>query len=141
MILDFCVAYRLLEDYGSLRPGDAVIFNDGSSTIGQTLIQLCRILKLRAIPVISAAYALDSVTTTTLKDLGAFNILVDKGSLLQTLEAQGKMYARPMLALDCIGGQSTHRLAETLQVKGKFTTGHSPFSFGVFELSFHFVEH
>ena len=35
MMRELCVAYRLLEDYGDLRPGDTVILNGANGTIGQ----------------------------------------------------------------------------------------------------------
>lgn len=38
---------RLLEDQSHLRPGDAVILNAANSTVGQTLVQLCKLLRLR----------------------------------------------------------------------------------------------
>lgn len=117
MLLDFCAAYRLLEDYGQLKPGDAVIFNDGGSAIGQILIQMCQILKLGAIAVVTEAQARDEKLEMMLKDLGADCVYVDRGSTLQQqMQSQRAMHARPKLALDCIGGQSALRLADTLQV-------------------------
>ena len=44
-----CVAYRLLEDYGNLRPGDTIIQNGADLPTGQAVIQLCRMLKIRSI--------------------------------------------------------------------------------------------
>ena len=54
MLREMCVAYRLLEDNGTLKPGDSVILNAANSTIGTCVIQLCRMLKLRAIAVVRA---------------------------------------------------------------------------------------
>ena len=54
MLREMCVAYRLLEDHGTLKPGDSVILNAANSTIGTCVIQLCRMLKLRAIAVVRA---------------------------------------------------------------------------------------
>ena len=36
-----CTAYRLLEDYGNLRPGDTIIQNMADLPVGQAVIQLC----------------------------------------------------------------------------------------------------
>ena len=47
-----CVAFRLLHDFGSLKPGDGVILNAANSTVGACVIQLCRCLKLRPIAVV-----------------------------------------------------------------------------------------
>ena len=46
MSRELCVAYRLLEDHGDLKPGDTVILNSANSTVGQVVIQLCHLLKL-----------------------------------------------------------------------------------------------
>lgn len=46
------VAHVLLESYGKLKPGDAVLINAPGSTVGQALLQLCRLLKLRAVAVV-----------------------------------------------------------------------------------------
>lgn len=71
-----CVAYRLLEDYGSLKPGDSVILNAANSTVGTCVIQLCRMLKLRAVAVVrdtGSQAELDKVTAR-LKSLGASEV-------------------------------------------------------------------
>jgi trans-2-enoyl-CoA reductase len=53
LLREYSVAYRLLEDAGeTLRPGDAVIVNGASGAIGGVLIQLCGLLKMRAVAVI-----------------------------------------------------------------------------------------
>ena len=49
MMREMCVAYRLLEDFGNLKPGDAVVLNAATSTVGQCVVQLCAMLKLRAV--------------------------------------------------------------------------------------------
>ena len=41
-----CTAYRLLEDYGNLRPGDTIIQNAAELPVGQAVIQLCQALPL-----------------------------------------------------------------------------------------------
>ena len=51
--------------------------------------------------------------STWLKTLGANEVLEDTASLRKDLE-KNKYFAKPKLALDCVGGQSAVRLAETL---------------------------
>jgi len=41
-----------LEDHGNLKPGDAVILNGATGAVGTIVIQLCAILKLRAVAVV-----------------------------------------------------------------------------------------
>jgi hypothetical protein len=71
-----CVAYRLLEDYGQLKPGDSVILNAANSTVGTCVIQLCRMLKLRAIAVVRDPGDADDYqkVVTRLKALGASEV-------------------------------------------------------------------
>ena len=161
---ELCVAYRLLEDHGDLKPGDAgerpsridpsfssfffnlrfnfldlltalasrpfpplshaVILNGATGAIGGCVIQLCAMLKLRAIAVVrrhETGPASDPVKVEKrLKALGAAEVLVEDDAkmgasgLKLELEKQ-KFFAKPKLALDCVGGVSASRLAETLQ--------------------------
>ncbi len=40
MMRELCLAYRLLEDHGDLKPGDTVILNAANSSVGQVVIQV-----------------------------------------------------------------------------------------------------
>ena len=113
---EMCVAYRLLEDFGSVKPGDSVIMNSANSTVGQCVIQLCRLLKLRVIAVIRKGVYTEKIVAW-LKMLGAADVLIDDHTLKTELEAS-KFFSKPKLALDCIGDQSAVRLADTLADKG-----------------------
>jgi len=117
MMRELCVAYRLLEDYGDLRPGDTVILNGANGSIGQVVIQLCHLLKLRSVAVVRDLGNMERLSPW-LKTLGASEVLVDTGSLKKELE-KNKYFAKPKLALDCIGGQSAVRLADTLDDSGQ----------------------
>ena len=112
MSRELCVAYRLLEDHGDLKPGDTVILNSANSTVGQVVIQLCHLLKLRSVAVVRDLGSMDKVGPW-LKTLGASEVLADTGSLKKELE-KNKYFAKPKLGLDCVGGQSAVRLADTL---------------------------
>lgn len=116
MIREFCVAYRLLEDYGNLRPGDTVILNAANSTIGQIILQLCHLLRLRTVAVVREGPDVEKCSTW-LKTLGANEVILDTGSVKLELDKK-KYFAKPKLALDCVGGASALRLADTLQDGG-----------------------
>lgn len=79
LMREMVTAYRLLED-ASLKPGDCVILNAANGTVGQLLIQLCRMLRLRAVAVISDASDFEK-TSLWLRALGAAEVLKDEGSL------------------------------------------------------------
>ena len=56
-------------------------------------------------------------TAARLKALGAAEVLVDEGDARAALERR-RFFARPKLALDCVGGASAARLAHCLQDSG-----------------------
>ena len=115
---EMCVAYRLLEDFGALQPGDAVALNAATSAVGQTVIQLCSILKLRVVAVARDLGGNFAKTATWLKSLGASAVLKDAGDLKEEL-GELKFFAKPKLAFDCVGGDSARRLADTLEAGGQ----------------------
>lgn len=57
-----------------------MIFNAGTSTVAQVLVQLCYTLQLRSVAVISEHESQES-TTTWLKSLGATQVIPDVGSI------------------------------------------------------------
>ena len=63
-----------------MQPGDCVVLNAATSTVGQALIQICRTLQLRTVAVVSARADFEK-TDLWLKSLGATVVLEDKGSL------------------------------------------------------------
>lgn len=116
LLREYLTAYRLLEDSSSLKPGDCVILNAANSTVGQLLLQLCILLRLRAVAVISDKADFDK-TALWLRALGASEVLPDQGSLKIELD-KIKFFAKPKLALDCVGGPSAVRLSEALAEGG-----------------------
>ena len=114
MMRTMCTAYRLLEDHGSLKPGDSVLLNAANSAVGTVVIQLCVMLKLRPVAVIREGPRF-AAAAAALKALGAAEVLQDGGSLREALAAKGPLFARPRLGLDAVGGRASSRLAEALQ--------------------------
>jgi trans-2-enoyl-CoA reductase len=112
MMREMCVAYRLLEDHGNLKPGDSVILNAANSTIGTIIIQLCRMLKLRTVAIVRDSGDFDK-TATWLKSLGATEVVADAASVKAQLD-KNKYFAKPKLGLDAVGGHSAVRLADSL---------------------------
>ncbi|GAB4823140.1 hypothetical protein N2152v2_010186 [Parachlorella kessleri] len=129
MLRELFTAYRLLEDHASLKPGDCVILNGANSTVGQLVVQLCCLLRLRVVAVISKEPDFEK-TSLWLKALGAVEVLLDEGSFRVELDKH-KFFAKPKLALDCVGGASTLRLSDTLAEGGQLVvfgcmSGRSP---------------
>ncbi|KAL1522251.1 hypothetical protein AB1Y20_017248 [Prymnesium parvum] len=110
-----CTAYRLLEDYGSLRPGDTIIQNMADLPVGQAVIQLCSMLKIRSICLVNDDEGFER-TKELLMQLGATHVLRDNSKLSEFLDALGS--EMPRLALDCLGGEAGKRLAIALRPGG-----------------------
>lgn len=82
LVKEMCVAYRLLEDYGNLKPGDCIILNAANSTVGQIVLQLAALLRLRVVAVARDGGRGDwEKFSGWLKSLGAAEVLKDEGSL------------------------------------------------------------
>lgn len=74
------------------QPGDAVVLNAPNSTVGRAVLQLCRLLRLRAVAVLRGAATGTAVGSSTgdaryeataarLRELGATLVLRDEGCL------------------------------------------------------------
>ena len=115
VVREMITAYRLLED-ANLKPGDCVLLNGASGTVGQLVVQLCHLLRLRAVAVVSAHMGDEShfeKTAAMLTNLGAVHVIKDHGSVKLELNKL-KFFAKPKLGLDCIGGDSSVRISEAL---------------------------
>ena len=110
-----CVAYRLLEDYGGLRPGDTLIQNGADLPTGQAVIQLGKMLRIRTINVVPDDDGFER-TKEILTRLGATHVLRDNSKLAEFLGAIGS--DMPRLALDAYGGDAGRRLAIALRPGG-----------------------
>ena len=105
----------MLEDYGNLRPGDAIIQNCADLPTGQAVIQLCQMLKIRTINLVTDDDGFER-TKELLMQLGATHVLRDNSKLAEFLDALGS--EMPRLALDALGGEAGKRLAIALRPGG-----------------------
>ena len=108
-----CTAYRLLEDFGSLRPGDCVIHNSADELVGVCLIQLCRLLRLTCVSIVADTPAFPAVAERLKTEYGAVHVLKDNAQLSEFLAAMS--LPKPRLALDAIGADSGRRMLRTLR--------------------------
>ena len=52
-----CTAFRLLQDFATLEPGDTVVQNGANSAVGQAVVQLARSMGLRTVNVVRDRHA------------------------------------------------------------------------------------
>jgi len=111
-----CTAYRLLEDYGSLRPGDTIIQNAADLPVGQAVVQLCKMLKIRSINLVPDDEAFEQ-TKELLVQLGASHVLRDNAKVGEFIDALGQMM--PRLGIDSLGGEAGKRMSVALRPGGQ----------------------
>lgn len=109
-------AWRALMGYRSLKPGDWVVQNAANSGVGRCFIQLAKSMGLRTINLVRR----DSLIPE-LEALGGDIVLVDeKEATAKMLDLTGG--ARPVLASNCVGGDSATRLMDMLAPQGTMVT-------------------
>ncbi len=105
-------AWKLLNDIISLKAGDTIIQNAPLSAVGQYVIQLANILNINTINLVRRPEQIQQV-----ESLGGTHCFIDDEDVAMRIrDAIGKTPLR--LALDCVGGQSTFRLAQSLNENG-----------------------
>lgn len=111
-------ALRVLEDYTPLQTGDWLVLNAANSGVGQCLIQLAHARGLHTICVVRQAAA----RREALQELGA-DLVVDEEEpdmVRAVLATPGVQ--RPLLASNCVGGESALRLMDMLAPGGTMVT-------------------
>lgn len=63
------------------QPGDCVILNAANSTVGQLLVQLCKLLQLRCVAVVRDHEGGFERVSEWLKGLGASEVIEDRKSV------------------------------------------------------------
>ncbi len=101
-------AWVLLHDFADLTAGDWLIQNGANSSCGRFLVALAREAGVRTVNVIRRPEVAGELAA-----LGADIVLLDGPDLAERV-AGATGGAAPKLALDCVGGEATHRLAQCL---------------------------
>eukprot|EP00002_Diphylleia_rotans_P002621 TRINITY_DN1165_c0_g1_i1.p1 TRINITY_DN1165_c0_g1~~TRINITY_DN1165_c0_g1_i1.p1 ORF type:complete len:372 (-),score=84.65 TRINITY_DN1165_c0_g1_i1:314-1429(-) len=120
-----CTAYRLLEDFAKLNPGDVIVQNGANSAVGQCVIQLAKLRGVHTINFIRPRPEEEyTETVELLKALGG-TIVVDESyartQAMRELMAEAK-FPGAKLGLNCIGGESASLLNQYLGMDAKLVT-------------------
>lgn len=101
-------AYRMLRDYVALTSGDCIVQNGANSSVGSTVIQLCKAWGIQSINVIrSRADGSHKQVERELIDLGATVVLTEEQLRdKETISSLSKRLPKAKLALNCVGGKS-----------------------------------
>ncbi|XP_076358720.1 enoyl-[acyl-carrier-protein] reductase, mitochondrial [Tachypleus tridentatus] len=116
-----CSAYRLLNDFGELQPGDTVIQNGANSGVGQAVIQIAHYLGFHTINVVRNRENLQELKDLLVK-LGADYIIVEEELRSQVMDDIFKKIPKPKLALNCVGGKNALEMMRHLAKRGTMVT-------------------
>lgn len=101
-------AWLMLEQFENLSPGDWVVQNAANSAVGRSVIQIARSRGLRTLNVVRRPGLVNE-----LQDLGA-DVVVTEETELRKAAVTLTGGARPVLALNAVGGPSALNLAGSL---------------------------
>ncbi|CAK1555775.1 unnamed protein product [Leptosia nina] len=110
-----CMAYRMLKDFGDLKPGDTVIQNAANSACGQCVIQLCKAWGLQSFNIV-ANHCGYEVVKKNLMSLGATAVYTIEEA--EAVTSFNTSLTRPKLALNCLGGRFEDILLKLLERNG-----------------------
>ncbi|KAJ7304226.1 hypothetical protein JRQ81_011762 [Phrynocephalus forsythii] len=116
-----CTAYRMLCDFEILRPEDSVIQNAANSGVGQAVIQLAAAMGIKTINVVRDRPNIQELVER-LKSLGADHVITEEMLRKSEVKELFKKVAKPILALNGVGGKSATELLRHLQHKGTMVT-------------------
>ncbi|CAN4119019.1 unnamed protein product [Withania somnifera] len=102
-------ALRMLEDFVALKPGDTIVQNGATSTVGQCVIQLARIRGIHSVNIIRDKHESDEVKEKLIK-LGADKVFAKDD------------IPEPLLGLNCIGGNAATMVVKFLKQGGTMVT-------------------
>lgn len=112
-------AYCLIEDMRSLRPGDYVIQNAGTSVIAQFVVQFAQLRGVKVINVIRDRNELEAeVIKKALRESGADSVYTE--SELADMVVPLRASKRIVLALDAVFGNSGSSLLQSLSDGGTY---------------------
>jgi len=114
-------AYRMLNDFVSLKEGDVVIQNGANSMVGLSVVQLAASMGVKTINIIRKRSDYDELVER-MKGYGAFIVCSD--DYIRTAEFR-KMISdlpKPKLALNCVGGPTATEMSRLLGVGGTMVT-------------------
>jgi len=105
-------AYLLLTEFGPLNPGDWIIQNGATSSVGRSVVVLAKAMGIKTVNVVRREESIAEI-----KALGGDIVLVD-GADLPKRVAQETGHAKIALAFDMVGGEATLNLLQSITFNG-----------------------
>ncbi|THG07522.1 hypothetical protein TEA_006412 [Camellia sinensis var. sinensis] len=114
-------ALLMLEDFASLKSGDAIVQNGATSIVGQCIIQLARNRGIRSINIIRDRAGSDKVKEK-LKKLGADEVYTESQLEVKNVKALLANIPEPALGFNCVGGNAASLVLKFLRQGGTMVT-------------------
>ncbi|MCG8491387.1 MAG: 2-enoyl thioester reductase domain-containing protein [Sneathiellales bacterium] len=102
-------AYLMLEKFVNLQKGDWILQSAANSAVGRSVIQLAAAKGFKTLNIVRNPNRVDDLYA-----LGADEVIVDDGDITQQLKTSG-IYQKARLAFDCVGGNTTDAILQSLQ--------------------------
>ncbi|XP_056141803.1 enoyl-[acyl-carrier-protein] reductase, mitochondrial isoform X2 [Lampris incognitus] len=110
-----CTAFRMLNDFEDLKPGDSVIQNAANSGVGQAVIQIAASRGINTINVVRDRPEFTQLSDR-LKAMGASHVIKETTLRQPEMKELFKTCPRPKLALNGVGGKSATELLRHLEI-------------------------
>ncbi len=107
-ILNPMTAWRLLNDFEYLKPGDFIVQNAGNSAVGLSVTQFAKQMGIECISLVRSEKSMQE-----LKCFGGGNVMIDKDESIKDVLSLTKGRGC-VLGLNSIGGKSALRIAKCL---------------------------
>ncbi|XP_057508774.1 enoyl-[acyl-carrier-protein] reductase, mitochondrial [Actinidia eriantha] len=115
-------ALKMLEDFASLKAGDAIVQNGATSIVGQCIIQLARNQGIHSINIIRDRAGSDEVKEKLTK-LGANQVFTESQLEVKNVKALlADDIPEPALGFNCVGGNAASLVLKFLRQGGTMVT-------------------
>mmetsp|Transcript_101 Transcript_101/g.138 ORF Transcript_101/g.138 Transcript_101/m.138 type:complete len:349 (+) Transcript_101:31-1077(+) len=114
-------AYRLMNDFVKMKEGDVIIQSGANSSVGLSIIQMAKKMKIKTINVLRPRPEEDYSAETVATVGGDIVVTSDYLHTKEFYELISDMNA-PVLALDCVGGKTGTDMLRSLGENGTMVT-------------------
>jgi trans-2-enoyl-CoA reductase len=117
LLVNPCTAFRLLNDFVNLKENDTVIQNGANSAVGQSIIQLGKIMNINVVNIVRKrdSQQKQDELNDYLISLGAKYIFTEDELRKQVLTKDlWTRISKPKLAFNCVGGKATTDMVRLL---------------------------
>lgn len=122
MAVNPSTAYRMLRDFGNLKPGDVVMQNGANSMVGLAVIQMARQMGIKTVNIVRSDRPEVDQTLRLLTNLGGDVNVTDKYVNTHAFNEVLKDLGPCRLAFNCVGGELVTEMARCMDSHGTIVT-------------------